>query len=227
MSTFTFKWPKGPESVVVTGDFDNWSKLCPLVKQPDGSFESSIPLAANQEKVQFKFVVDDDKWLVSSDYEKETDKGGNVNNVLYLSNVKAASSKGSAFIPESGGLPIETNDGIVTTPVMPKDPVEPNPETEAVNQSQATAAIIKGPGIAIPKNPETVDAFKQVRNVNAKELNKKVELEEKAKEPKYVKKVVKKVKKEAPESNTVKTAPAVSKPVAKKGFLSKLKKIFD
>ncbi|VEU21775.1 DEKNAAC102241 [Brettanomyces naardenensis] len=179
MSTYTFKWPKGPKSVTVTGDFDNWSKQCPLVEQPDGSFEATFPVPSTEEKIQFKFVIDDDKWLISDDYKTETDVGGNVNNVIYQSDLKAAAAKSSAFIPESGGLPVpvfakktlDPGSSNFTPAVEPRTPKEPNPETEDVNQSQATAAVVKGPGIVIPENPEAISAFTEVRDVDPKTLN--------------------------------------------------------
>lgn len=160
--------PAGPETVTVTGDFDNWGQLCPLVKQQDGSFEASVPLPDG--KVNFKFVVDGN-WTTSENYPQESDEGGNVNNVLTTADV-AAKSAGAA-IPESGGIPTTTkaSSKSVDTEVI-AEPVQPtDPETENVTQEQATAAIAKGPGIVIPEDAQTNPVFTEIRDVDPKTLN--------------------------------------------------------
>jgi hypothetical protein len=110
------------------------------------------------------------------------------------------------------------------------------------------------PGAVVPENPQDIAAFKEVRNVDAKELNAQIKKEEEAEKvatvaadaepaepakPKYVKKVKKLVPKaeaEAKESDS--TAAATSKPAPgsstssgstaakkeKKGIFSRIKK---
>ncbi|ODV77859.1 carbohydrate-binding module family 48 protein [Suhomyces tanzawaensis NRRL Y-17324] len=93
MSSYTFKWPKGPSDVILTGTFDNWSKSLPLVKQADGSSTQRIA----------------------------QDDSGIDNNVLEPVDLEALSSTATTSkIPEAGGLAAAattTND--VSTTVLP------------------------------------------------------------------------------------------------------------
>ncbi|CAH00522.1 Mdg1p [Kluyveromyces lactis] len=99
MVEYTFTWPKGPQEVVVTGNFDNWTGSLPLVKQPSGDFSLTMPLPPNDDdKFVFKFIVDGE-WVVSDKYEKDS-SAGPINNVIYTSKI-VGTTTGSTFIPES------------------------------------------------------------------------------------------------------------------------------
>lgn len=73
---FTFKWPKGPEAVILTGTFDDWKGTLPMVKDPSGAFEITLPVTFDSpsSKFYFKFIVDG-QWLPSKDYKVNIDKG--------------------------------------------------------------------------------------------------------------------------------------------------------
>ncbi|TFK43257.1 hypothetical protein BDQ12DRAFT_709079 [Crucibulum laeve] len=74
-----FEWPHPePNTVVVTGTFDQWSKSIHLVKTPKG-FKGAVRVPWN-EKIKYKFIVDG-QWSLHEGYPTETDPGGYVNNV--------------------------------------------------------------------------------------------------------------------------------------------------
>lgn len=155
-----------------------------LVKQSDGSFELTVPLPPQSEKLLYKYVVDGE-WLISSDDKVTKDDSGIENNYLTGEDLVSVSTAGTA-IPEAGGLPVkstekDTKEDVKTT-VMPKE--EPK---------QATMGE---PGIAIPQDAETLKAFETVRDVDPKTLNEpELSAEEKKKQKKKVKRSQYKAKK--------------------------------
>ncbi|GAV99458.1 carbohydrate-binding module family 48 partial [Lentinula edodes] len=75
----TFHWPHTePNSVIVTGSFDEWSQSKRLQKGEDG-FKGTAEINWN-EKITYKFVVDG-QWVVNNQEPTEADNSGNVNNV--------------------------------------------------------------------------------------------------------------------------------------------------
>lgn len=68
---FTFKWPKGPEAIILTGTFDDWKGTLPMVKDPSGAFEITLPVTFDSpsSKFYFKFIVDG-QWLPSKEDRK-------------------------------------------------------------------------------------------------------------------------------------------------------------
>lgn len=184
--------PAGPQEVILTGTFDNWSKSLPLVKTADGSFELTVPLPVTHEpKIFYKYVVDGE-WSVSPTQKIAKDDSGIENNVLYTDELFGLTTK-DTVIPESG-LPITSGNDVNTT-VMPKE--EPHYTTLAGE-----------PGIQIPTDPEALAAFNTIRDVDPKSLNGgqstigDVELsaEEKKKQKKKVKKSKYKAKKKGRQS---------------------------
>ncbi|KAK8241328.1 hypothetical protein IWZ00DRAFT_65783 [Phyllosticta capitalensis] len=91
MGSYTFRWEHPATEVHVTGTFDDWAKSVKLDKQPDGAFEKTVHLPANDEKVQYKFVVDGN-WVTNQSAPQEDDGHGIYNNVLYPSDLKPSSS---------------------------------------------------------------------------------------------------------------------------------------
>lgn len=251
MTEYTFTWPKGPSSVVITGDFDNWQGSMPLVKQTGGDFALTMPLpASDNDKFVFKFIVDGN-WVVSDKFEKDTSAGPE-NNVIFLSKVASESDKSnvaSTFIPESalnakisqkpkvqpapgsnkkgkkkkvkvkkrirkdkktGERTViseertelnseegeEYSEEVSTTatskevtPLPPQtastDPVEDSETAPVptVMPSKENQQITLGePGIAIVSNANEIKEFREVRDVDAEELNKQLNAELKAKE---------------------------------------------
>lgn len=161
-----------------------------MVKQADGSFELTVPLPSSDETLLYKYVVDGE-WVVSQSQKITKDESGNENNVIDKDDLVSASAKGS-IIPESG-LPIAAGAGATAagaaavggsdlkTTVLPKE--EPSHPT-----------IAGEPGIVIPKDPEALEAFKTVSDVDPKTLNGETEPELSAEEKKKQKKKVKKSK---------------------------------
>lgn len=206
-NTNSYYRPAGPEEVILTGTFDNWSQSQPLVKQRDGSFKLDFPITADHSgKLLFKFVVDG-VWKVSSDVEIERDEHGNENNVLDADTLKNAvhtTSKGAeARIPEIGDTSILTATGVV--PVVAASAIEettyvPAKEGEFKTTVQPVAPVSQAsvtgePGIQIPQTPEALSAFETVRDVDPKTLNEEISAEEKAKQKKKVKRAQYKAKK--------------------------------
>ncbi|KAK8177733.1 hypothetical protein IWX90DRAFT_492845 [Phyllosticta citrichinensis] len=92
MGSYTFRWEHPATSVHVTGTFDDWAKSVELDKQPDGAFEKTVDLPGNDEKVQYKFVVDGN-WVTNQSAPQEDDGHGIFNNVLYPSDLKPSSTQ--------------------------------------------------------------------------------------------------------------------------------------
>ncbi|EYE98236.1 carbohydrate-binding module family 48 protein [Aspergillus ruber CBS 135680] len=88
MGSFTFRWPYNGNEVFVTGTFDDWGKTVHLDRNGD-VFEKTISLPDTDEKIQYKFVVDGN-WTTDSSAPQES-IGGNINNVLYLDQIKDSS----------------------------------------------------------------------------------------------------------------------------------------
>ncbi|CAN3485355.1 hypothetical protein DICA0_F21638 [Diutina catenulata] len=158
MSEYTFKWPSGPNEVIITGTFDNWGKTLPLVKSSDGSFAITVPFGS-PDRVLYKYVVDGE-WLVSPTQKITQDENGNDNNYIDSDDFDkaAALNQGKSRIPEAGGLAAGSGlaAGGAAATVMPKS-----------EQKQTT---LGEPGVVIPKGDQ-LSAFEQVRNVDPKTLN--------------------------------------------------------
>jgi hypothetical protein len=74
-----FSWASGPDTVQVTGSWDNWTERVALDKQADGTFSKKIPLPSNT-KVHYKFIVDGN-WTTSPNEPTANDEG-NTNNLV-------------------------------------------------------------------------------------------------------------------------------------------------
>ena len=103
--------------VHVTGTFDDWGKSEKLNKVGD-VWEKEVDLSKADEKILYKFVVDDN-WVIDHTAPQEDDGHGNVNNVLYPTDIKSKPAvvpealTTSSAAPESttavlaGGVPLE------------------------------------------------------------------------------------------------------------------------
>ena len=78
--------PYSANEVYVTGTFDDWGKSEKLDKV-DGGFEKEVQLPDADQKIYYKFVVDD-QWIVDNQAPKEDDGHYNVNNVLLPHQIK-------------------------------------------------------------------------------------------------------------------------------------------
>ncbi|CCH43461.1 hypothetical protein BN7_3011 [Wickerhamomyces ciferrii] len=175
--------PKGPQEVILTGTFDSWSSSLPLVKTSKGDFEITLPLKKEQQqddKVEFKFIVDGN-WTTNDSYET-IDDNGNLNNVIYLKNLVESNSKGSK-IPEAGGLTAGIAGAVgagaaalgLSSTSKDKDTSSKDVNTTVLPSQEGKQVQHQGePGIAIPSNPHEISAFNEVRDVDAKELNAKL-----------------------------------------------------
>ncbi|EDO16946.1 hypothetical protein Kpol_1041p3 [Vanderwaltozyma polyspora DSM 70294] len=103
---FTFRWPKGPNDVILTGDFDNWKGTLPMVRTLEDDFEITLPVELSEEdkdKFYFKFIVDGN-WTVNDNYQKELDPKDCVENNFITKDDMFSTSQIKSAIPESGGL---------------------------------------------------------------------------------------------------------------------------
>ena len=82
---------QGAQHVYVTGTFDDWGKSEQLQKVGQ-VFEKEVQLSSADEKILYKFVVDD-QWVTDPEAPKEDDGHYNVNNVLYPGNIKRKQSE--------------------------------------------------------------------------------------------------------------------------------------
>lgn len=100
-------------SIQITGNFDNWSRSLPTIK-PTKEYLQEIKLETRQDVV-FKFIINDDQWIVNDQFKVTHDEHGNSNNIIYadelveevdekdVKNVTATSGlKGNEILPELG-----------------------------------------------------------------------------------------------------------------------------
>lgn len=74
------------KDVHVTGTFDDWGKSEQLNKVGD-TWEKEVNLPSADEKIYYKFVVDED-WVIDPTAPKEDDGHYNINNVLLPKDIK-------------------------------------------------------------------------------------------------------------------------------------------
>ncbi|KAL6453694.1 CRP1 Cruciform DNA-recognizing protein 1 [Candida maltosa Xu316] len=68
-------------SVQITGNFDNWSRSLPTIKTTK-EYLQQIKLDSKQDVV-FKFIINDDQWIVNDQFQIVHDEQGNSNNIIY------------------------------------------------------------------------------------------------------------------------------------------------
>ncbi|CAK9436772.1 uncharacterized protein LODBEIA_P12940 [Lodderomyces beijingensis] len=176
---YTFKWPKGPEAVTVTGTFDDWSKSLPLVKEADGSFALQVPLPPKKETVLYKYVVDG-IWKVNTGEKITRDEEGNENNVLAPEDLVGLLTVPGALIPETG-LQYELahggamTDHHTTDTDATQDSTSKDLKTTVLPKEEPKQASLAGePGIYIPQDKETLSAFEKFENTDPRTLNEDV-----------------------------------------------------
>ncbi|OQN97096.1 hypothetical protein B0A48_16900 [Cryoendolithus antarcticus] len=87
--------------VYVTGTFDNWSKST-LLEKSGSAHEKTIELPETGDKILYKFVADGN-WSYDHTAKSEADESGNLNNVLYPSDLKHSSTSKSHSGPIAAG----------------------------------------------------------------------------------------------------------------------------
>ncbi|CDH09185.1 uncharacterized protein ZBAI_00969 [Zygosaccharomyces bailii ISA1307] len=128
---YSFRWPAGPEHVVVTGEFDGWKGTVSLEKSPTtGEFEVTLPIsiAADKDKIFFKFIVDG-QWVTSGFYDIGSDPAGIENNYITKRELL-----GLGDTPSAGSD--ATNAGANPTPATQQSTIrEQIPASEIVTKS--------------------------------------------------------------------------------------------
>ncbi|KAF5393711.1 hypothetical protein D9757_000303 [Collybiopsis confluens] len=89
-----------PNSVTVTGTFDQWAKSLRLVKEEDG-YRGKIEVKWG-EKILYKYIVDGE-WVPDIQQPTEVDSAGNTNNVFIAPTkpARASHANGNGIINES------------------------------------------------------------------------------------------------------------------------------
>ncbi|CAI4051445.1 hypothetical protein SUVZ_14G1530 [Saccharomyces uvarum] len=107
---FTFKWPKGPQTVVLTGAFDEWKGTLPMVEDASGAFEISMPVKFDDpgDKFYFKFIVDG-QWLANKDYRADGNVEAENNFITKEDVIQQSGNKTGTLVPESAGLAVSKN----------------------------------------------------------------------------------------------------------------------
>ncbi|KAI5964004.1 CRP1 [Candida theae] len=184
---YEFKWPKGPEEVIVTGTIDNWSKSTPLFKHADGSFTLQVPLPVQKEPILYKYIVDG-TWRVNPDEKITKDFEGNENNVLDSEDLQELVTIPGALIPESGLISNHNHQS--TTGALDRKDITNKDTSTDVTAAPAGSSDYKStvlpkeephqtsltgePGIHIPKDEEQLAVFDQYESTDPTTLNKDV-----------------------------------------------------
>ncbi|CAH2352720.1 hypothetical protein CLIB1423_07S06040 [[Candida] railenensis] len=147
--SYRFKWPAASDiqSVHITGTFDNWSKTNNPLKR-DGDFFVGTINVPSREKLVFKFVINEESWVMSPDYKIETDASGNENNYVDETELEEVSTptpttKAAAAPSSSYALPKET--GKVEPASITSAPIAP----VAASKESNTAEIAVPPTTAV------------------------------------------------------------------------------
>ncbi|CAI4049720.1 Mdg1p SKDI_14G1520 [Saccharomyces kudriavzevii IFO 1802] len=111
---FTFKWPKGPKAVILTGAFDEWKGTLPMVKDSSGAFEITLPVKFDSpdSKLFFKFIVDG-QWLPSKDYKVTSDEAAENNFITKEDITQQYGNSTGMLVPESAGLAVSKNSTLI------------------------------------------------------------------------------------------------------------------
>lgn len=176
-------WPHlGPNDVIVTGTFDQWSASIHLVKGDTG-FHGTVKLPWG-EKIAYKFIVDG-YWSCRDDQPMENDGSGNVNNILYVPRKPLPPPEEILSVPEATRPPEPSG----ATPVVPMTIVPVNDATSGRSVSSGnvltaepiTSEQPSGPSTHTPAQPEAVtespagipsaDVCEGTENQNPKPLN--------------------------------------------------------
>ncbi|KAL8742618.1 MAG: hypothetical protein Q9190_004929 [Brigantiaea leucoxantha] len=96
MGSFVFRWDHPANEVYVTGTFDDWAKSVKLEKDENG-FSKSVDLPLNEEKIYYKFVVDEN-WTTDPTAPQEDDGSNNLNNVLTPDQISKPSNPANSAI---------------------------------------------------------------------------------------------------------------------------------
>ncbi|WLF79365.1 Cruciform DNA binding protein [Lodderomyces elongisporus] len=165
--------PKGPQDVVVTGTFDNWSKTLPLVKEADGSFALQVPLPPKKESILYKYIVDGE-WKTNPEENVTKDSDGIENNILDAEDLVNLLTVPGALIPETGLQYSLAHGGhLPHHETQPKGPGDFN-ATVMPKEEQKQVSVTGEPGIQIPQGKDQLSAFETFENTDPKASNENV-----------------------------------------------------
>ncbi|KAK5094000.1 Cruciform DNA binding protein [Exophiala xenobiotica] len=137
MGSFLFRWPYRANHVYVTGTFDDWGKSERL-ERVDGGFEKEVELPNAEQKIYYKFVVDD-QWIVDTQAPKEDDGHYNVNNVLLPHQIRKSAPTVSAGGQGAPLLTKEQSEANLARPVPHVTPDPNRPVTRSLSQNDGAA----------------------------------------------------------------------------------------
>ncbi|KAK1809444.1 hypothetical protein LTR12_016183 [Friedmanniomyces endolithicus] len=170
MPSHTFRWEHTAQQVFVTGTFDNWSKTEKLNWNGSG-FEKTLSLPEQKEKILYKFVADGD-WRHDHTAKTETDHQGNINNVLYPSDIQSHLPNGANSLPSIAAIPAMAGHSSSTPGAFPETPAPNDNQTFNVNPL---------PGTSGPGNPVSLQPHEQVpasKDITSNTIGSKVKLDE-------------------------------------------------
>ena len=156
MGTHLFKWTSPADEVYVTGTFDDWSKSVKLTKDA-GIFTKQVDLPAASADIYYKFVVDGD-WIIDSTQSTAKDAKGNENNILRkediqphaVSAIQSRVGPGATSAALAGAVPQEKNK-TSSEPHMPGDfPESPSKETPGAKAGEPSASDFFSMGDIVP-----------------------------------------------------------------------------
>ncbi|MCJ1381888.1 hypothetical protein MMC17_005000 [Xylographa soralifera] len=153
MGSFLFQWNHPAKEVHVTGTFDDWSKSVLLEKKDGDMHEKLVELPRADEKIYYKFVVDDN-WITDHTAPQETDSANNTNNVLLPEQItksqppashSGAAAMASSHVPGSfPETPAAERTGFTDTDAAPDNTAKIGEESEqafGVSPLPATSGI--------------------------------------------------------------------------------------
>lgn len=149
-------------SIQITGNFDNWSRSLPTIKSTK-EYLQQIKLD-HKEDVVFKFIINDDQWIVNDQFKVTHDEHGNSNNIIYA----------DELVEESEEVPAEKEKDI---PIAHKKELTPVEDEEQKEEEEQSPIEEETPVV----NKEIADVEKDVLKSEEKEL--KEEIPEAEEEP--------------------------------------------
>jgi len=103
--TFTWVADRPVKSVTLAGSFNNWDKRATSMRVGADGKTWTVTLRLNPGKHSYKFVADDETWMVDPNGKSEADGTGNTNSVLLI-------------VPSDYAAPASPNDGVIATSAL-------------------------------------------------------------------------------------------------------------
>ncbi|KAK0314644.1 hypothetical protein LTR01_001468 [Friedmanniomyces endolithicus] len=170
MPSHTFRWTHSAQQVFVTGTFDNWSKSEKLDRSGSG-FEKTVSLPEQKEKILYKFLADGE-WKHDHTAKTETDHQGNINNVLYPSDIQSHLPNSANSVASIAAIPTMAGHSSSTPGAFPETPAPSDNQMFNVNPL---------PGTSGSGNPVSLQPHEQVpaaRDITSNTIGSNVKLDE-------------------------------------------------